>query len=228
MIEIKKIESGFQVHFPFSLKDSFRATFKTAKWNADERRWEVGTRSEARLRQWAEQAQEAAEAIVAGDDAAMAEEELVALRERIEATRSRKESAEAYLAKLKATRMLIQEASEALASVAKTFEAVQEVVESEQCQIEALLKSVVDLGQIRREAATMAANMVPADRGKKSKFEDARAVVKSARDRLRDAGLVCSAISRLASSNVNRPDRDHPKDIAESEWFNISKVEKDY
>lgn len=164
---------------------------------------------------------------MAGDDAAMAEEELAALRERIEATRSRKESAESYLAKLKATRRLIQEASEALANVSKDFEAVQERGKSERCEIEALLKGVVDLGQLRREAATMAANMVPADSMKKSKFEDARAVVKSARDRLRDAGFVCSAISKLATANVNRPDRDHPKDISENEWFNIWKVEKE-
>ena len=69
MIEIKKKGNGFAIKFPFALKDAFRASFKSAKWNPDEKQWEVGTDGEARLRQWAEAAREAAEDIAAGDEA---------------------------------------------------------------------------------------------------------------------------------------------------------------
>jgi hypothetical protein len=44
-IEIIKLENGWAVKFPYDLKDDFRRLFKSAKWNSEQKRWELGKNS---------------------------------------------------------------------------------------------------------------------------------------------------------------------------------------
>ena len=54
-IGIEELEGGrLGVSFPFDLKDSFKNTFPSAKWNPVDKQWTVGKRVRKRLDQWVE------------------------------------------------------------------------------------------------------------------------------------------------------------------------------
>lgn len=134
LINISKIENGFAIKFPFDLKDNFRSNFKSAKWNAAEKQWEVGSRSGKKLD--------------------------------------------------------------------------------------------ISIEEAKRLGAVMSRVHKNVDRVSKEKFEDARLQVREMRNALRLAGLRCYAIDFIASANVNRPDRDGPAFLKESDWLKISKYEE--
>lgn len=54
LIVVNTAGGKWGVKFAFELKDSFKETFPSARWNQDERQWEVGTRSKQRLDDWLE------------------------------------------------------------------------------------------------------------------------------------------------------------------------------
>ena len=43
-MNIIELANGYAIKIPYLLKDEFKACFKSAKWNKDEKQWEVGAR----------------------------------------------------------------------------------------------------------------------------------------------------------------------------------------
>lgn len=79
-ITITPISKGFSINFPKSLNSEFRSVFPSSVFNPDTRQWEVGTRSGARLKQWASVAEAAAKAASDIDDLDLTEAELREVR----------------------------------------------------------------------------------------------------------------------------------------------------
>ncbi len=227
-MEIIKTATGFAIRFPFPLKDAFRAAFPAAKWNADEKRWEVGPRSGKRLEQWAAEAQEATADILAREEVEMNAVELAQVRAAIAQARRGAKSAEASAIKLAEIRAQLIEVNAELAAAqgelaaAKSKADVESAkVEQEKAAILGRLGATINMTAVKDAERIMAMNMNSADRRKKDIFETARATVKAERNKLRDAGFECVALEILATANVNRPDRDHPKFIKESDWYAV-------
>lgn len=223
-MEIRKIETGFAIKFPFALKDAFRATFPSAKWDALTKEWTVGPRSGKRLEAWAAEAQQAAADIAAREEAELAQAELTQIRADIEAARQQARTAAEYRAELQATRAALEAAQAELAQANAQAAAAKAETRKEQDQIVALLKTHIDLPSITAAKKEMEQNMAPGDRVKKQRFEEAREVIKAERDKLAAAGLRLQALSELASANINRPDRDHPSNIRPRAWFEVSRI----
>lgn len=223
-MQIRKTETGFAIQFPFALKDAFRAAFPSAKWDALSKEWTVGPRSGKRLEAWAAEAQQAADDIAAREEAELAQAELVKVRADIEAARQQARTAAEYRAELQATRAALEAAQAELAQANAQAATAKAETRKEQDQIVALLKTHIDLPAISAAKKAMEQNMVPGDRIKKQRFEEAREVIKAERDKLAAAGLRLQALSELASSNINRPDRDHPSNIRPRAWFEVSRI----
>lgn len=224
-MQIIKTTAGFAIKLPYALKDTFRAAFPSAKWNATEKQWEVGSRSGKRLEQFIAEAGSTAEALQVNEETLMSDSELQNIRLSLNSVKSQLKAIEEIRAEAKAAADLLAAAKAELASTTAEVAAANAALVEEKAQVEALLAGVVDMPAIRKAAAIMSANMVPADRNKKAAFEAAREEVKVQRDRLAAAGFRCSAIGQLAGANVNRPDRDHPKFIAAADWLAVRKIE---
>lgn len=223
-MEIRKTETGFSIKFPFALKDAFRAAFPSAKWDSISKEWTVGPRSGKRLQAWADEAAQAAADIVAREEAELAQAELDQVRAAIEAARKQARTAAEYKIELAATRAALEAAQDELAQANADVAAARAETRKEQDQIVALLKTHIDLNAIANARKIMEQNMVPGDRIKKEKFEEARQTIKAERDKLAAAGLRLQALSELASANINRPDRDHPSGIRPRAWFEVSRI----
>lgn len=226
-MNIIKTETGLAIKFPFALKDEFRAAFPSAKWNAADKQWEVGPRSETRLRQWAALAAPVVEEIEASDEVELAGAALARVENALARARSGKASADESRAQLEKINAMLAAAEAQLDEAIDQAAAAEKALETEKSALTAKLAAVVDLDLIKKQARVMSNNMVPADRQKKDRFEEARAIVKGEREKLKAAGFACAAINKLSGANVNRPDRDHPKNVLDSDWFDVWEVEQE-
>lgn len=231
LITISKIENGFAIKFPFELKDNFRSNFKSAKWNASAKKWEVGSRSGKKLEEWAQTAQASlptAEQEAEFEERAMLEKELEALNEaalRIANELARKtrelKDVEILKAEIAESKALLDSKTEALATAEKAVEDAKLEAEIEADKIYSALNEVISIEEAKRLGAAMSRVHKNVDRVSKEKFEDARIEVREMRDLLRLAGLRCYAIDFIASSNFNRSDRDNPDFLSEKDWLNV-------
>lgn len=227
-MKIIAIPTGFAIQFPFALKDAFRTTFPNAKWNATAKQWEVGPRSGKRLEQWVEASTSAAQAVEELDQQLLHANELEQLRNELSKIERETREAIAQREQVIASRNTIANvAAEIEAAKDKLNEARRALIDAkaseaaEKGRINALLEGVIDMAAIRHDAGTMARNMIPSNRQAKEKFESARMSIREQRDLLVEAGWRCSAIEKLATANVNRPDRDHPKHVLDEDWYSL-------
>ncbi|NVZ11670.1 hypothetical protein HW932_20705 [Allochromatium humboldtianum] len=224
-VEILPLSKGYGVRFPFALKEAFRVAFPSAKWNRDDRHWEVGVRSKKRLEAWIEAVKETAEALAIKEELDFVPEELEKIRFQLEAVEREIGTAQALRERLGESRALLEAARAPLIEAKARQEAQAAALIQEKADVNALLMSLIDLHAVKKAVDVMASNMVPADRGRKERFEAARAVVSLARDQLHEAGFALVAIDKIASANVNRPDRDHPyRHVLESDWYALRRV----
>ncbi len=222
-VKIEKISNGFACYFPFELKDSFKATFKSAHWNASARRWEVGSRSGKRLEQWAELAEPAAKEFEADEAAELSAQELAEIETEIAKFRISR-------AELQQTKVSYEKTIEALsAAKAELAKAKQvlltEVQEAKQKGAEAreLMTNICDIGKIELAREALIKHHGSIGSNARYAFKDAQAVVKDQIDKLAAAGFKSRGLNTLYWANFNRPDRDRVK-ITNAELYDITKI----
>jgi DNA repair exonuclease SbcCD ATPase subunit len=231
-ITVSKLATGgYGVVFPIVLKDNFKAHFKSARWNRDCRRWEVGVRSKAKLDQWIDEVQGSGviEAAEAAEAAEMAEDDLRELRRQIAALKDQAEERTARLAKLRETKegreKLLAELATAKAELERASAEVQaeaDKVKAREAEIDEILSTVIDMNDMRQAAGEMA-RAIGSDR---AVFNRAMRRVDAAREDLAKAGYELTALEILSSANYNRPDRDDPKRMSDEAWYRLSRIEE--
>lgn len=225
-VKVEKTAGGYAVSWkqPY-LNESFKSTFKSATFNPSTKCWEVGPRSGKRLEQWKVEAELAVEAATLQDELELDTLELYKLKSSLAALRKDTKTLEELRDAARAAHAALVSMQPALVEARAALEAVKMDAATAKQDAEKLLWCVIDLSAVREAFAVMASNHTPSDRRKKDKFEEARAIVKDAREQLKRAGLRCPAISVAASANINRPDRDSVTLISEKDWFTIRKIE---
>lgn len=222
-----KIEKGFTVKFPFELKDAFRAVFKSAKWNACEKVWIVGPRSEKRLDQWIAECQATSvdfEAVKEENDALLiSQRELECLKNMLAVVQSRSES-------LKKQNDEMANSAQVLAGLKIELEAAQleleeqtKVTESLQLNLKSQFEKVCDLDVILEAQEDMQRAYNKTGSVHRSRFNEAQRIIGVQRDNLENIGLDSWGMMQLACMSFNRPDRDKPGSISLSDILLISK-----
>lgn len=219
-MEIIRIETGFAIKLPFDLKDSFRATFPSAKWNPSSKQWEVGPRSGKRLRQWAVAAADVAQAIEERDQQELTAAELEQLRsELVELERKVRDTIASRVA-IAQLASEIQAAGEKLNAVRAEVKAAEDAANAEKQRVDGLLAGVIDLPGIKRSTDKMASNMGCVSRSGKAWFAEAKEFVLVQRELLLRAGWRCRAIEKLAAASIDRA-LDSPRYIPASDWYDL-------
>ncbi|MBS3964247.1 MAG: hypothetical protein KGZ80_07095 [Methylomonas sp.] len=225
-----KLEKGFAAKFPFELKDDFRLNFPSAQWNPKQKQWEVGPRTGKRLEQWVNVVKSNySESVEEYESRLLSENELNKLLDKLKTLNKEIDAKTRLLKEVPESRREIEQAlcllegrKQALANLHEEMNIQAESVKSEMNRIKEQLAPVVDIDQMKECAKKMGYSMGLHGQHHKDAFNDARAHIKEAQNRLRSAGLKLEAIDRLVDANKNRPDRDHPKYISEKMWFQLS------
>lgn len=216
-IELVKTGKGAAVQFPFELKAQFRKAFPSAKWNAAQKRWEVGSRSVKRLQQWIDEvnASGVVDEIASRDEADMSERELEDLRGTISSIKSRIAQQRADAANLEDTRAEIAKGKaeldqkrDELADIKSQRDAAAAAVEAERRDVHAIVSDVVDIEEIEGARREMRKMMPIAKAWASTKYGEAEKRLSDIRDRLEAAGIESEAVNRAIGANKNRYDRD--------------------
>jgi hypothetical protein len=234
-IDIEKTSTGFAVKFPYELKDDFRRAFRSAKWNPNEKRWQVGPRSRKRLEQWVEVVRNSGvlEDLEAHESADLAEEEVQRLQSEIlqiqkqldgaakaarraNEARDRALSMKAELAERKAD---LQPFQEARAQAEKERDSARSEVMSE-------VATLADVEEIDRLRAGMKSEWRAQKAVNRQRFEEKQGMLRQIRDDLRAADIESRALNLAVGANYNRPDRDKP-DLDMDLEFNFSDPSED-
>lgn len=224
-IEIIEIEKGYAVKFPFDLKGNFKSVFKSAKWNPDLKRWELGPRSKKRLEQWAQLSAPAAEDIEAAESAELDAKELAELEAEIDTMRAAIYNARKEKATFEAARAKLDNARDELANAKRELEAEKAAREDQYLQAKALIENACDVNAIFDAHMTMKANAEKVGTGPRESFKRAKKQLADQQAKLHAIGFRSVGISALLDANFNRPDRDNPRAVSRADIFNLVEVE---
>ncbi len=215
-ITILNISSGLAVKFPFALKDAFRVAFPSAKWNATHKQWELGSRSKARLEQWAEECKGVLSELQQVEELELKTEELKKIRSVIaDVSRQIAETNHALKETESVTQALEQVAKqlaadrEKLAAVKAELEAANLAKKDALDSVHAALRGVLDLNALEEACREMARWHRQVGSTAKQKFHAAQAELLEMQESLKKAGWRNAGIDFMCDANFNRPERDH-------------------
>ena len=226
-ITTSKISTGFAVKLPFDLKDNFKETFKTAKWNPTEKQWEVGPRSGKRLEEWVKLASPLAEEIQKADEADLTEKEynkirleLTSIREELERERADKENFIVVCEKLK-------KAKDELADLKTKVKQERAEKQLKLEEVKEFMSEAISLDTIRSAHQTMIKHYNKNHNGSRSRtpFDQARTEIREEHEKLQSLGFSSEALAYLQYCNFNRPDRDNPNKIVYDDYFKIKAID---
>jgi hypothetical protein len=226
MIKTEQISEGFAVYFPKELKDNFKAVFKSAKWDFENKRWIVGTRSKTKLEEWVKLTQEVAQEVEARESESLTEIEIRQIQSQIEQIRENieldRKRAQTYLRTINTLEKAKLELEKAKSE--HQIELEQKQKHAQKC-IE-LVSTICDLNEIKAAMNTMKRTHGKIGKAKED-FRDAQSVIKDNLDRLRNKGFDSKGLRQLWEMNFNRPDRDSVDSVEIEHILDISKYEEE-
>lgn len=216
-VSITPISTGFAISFPFGWKNKFRESFPSAKWNPAEKRWEVGPRSGKRLEQWAEVMRPLMDADAAAEQAEFNTVELERLREYAERLRREIEAARGDAAHAAEVAAALQRERENVEALKAELSAAKQEAANLAAQVKEALDGAIDMSAVQDAHREMCRwyGCVGADA--REHWGGAQDVIRAAEAALAALGIASKGISKLARLNLNRPDRDRPNLVFESD-----------
>lgn len=206
-IEVKEIETGYAVKFPFELKDNFKSVFKTAKWNPIAKQWEVGKRFYKKLVEWTEAAQGFDAELEKSKEIEEAEADLFAAKAQIQTLKdtivARRKSAE----QVKALFDELQQARSEIDELKAEVQHEEAEALKTRSQLQKFLDGVIDFKAINDAKAQMV--KLHRSVGNRHLFDEQQNIIRAERDKLRKVGFESLGLNNLCRVNYNRPDRDN-------------------
>lgn len=216
-VVITSLASGFAISFPFSWKNKFRESFPTAKWNPAEKRWEVGPRSGKRLEQWVEVMRPLMDADAAAEQAEFDTVELERLREYAARLRREIEAVRGDAAHAAEVAAALQRERENVEALRAELSAAKQETARLAAQVTEALERAIDLSAVREAHREMCRWYGCVGAQARERWDAAQEVLRAAEATLAGLGIASRGISKLAHLNFNRPDRDRPNLVFESD-----------
>lgn len=233
IVKISAIRSGFAVSFPYELKDDFRKSFPSSKWNALSKCWEVGPRSKRRLDDWASivNASNLHQQLTDLEAAELSQSEqqrlldAIRIAEREVAEKQKNISAEsARIQALLVTLDTLEAKRAELAVVAEELRSAREAAKGAEAAVAKRLEGAIDLDRLQRAAHEMDRWHGQVGYPAHAHFDELKAEFVQAKHALASAGLSCAAINWCAKANFNRRDRDGIAHMPIGAWFDVQAI----
>ena len=216
-VVITPLSTGFAISFPFSWKNKFREAFPSAKWNAAQKQWEVGPRSGKRLEQWAEVMRPLIAADAAAEQAEFDAVELERLREYAARLRREIEAARGDVAHAAEVAAALQREREGVEALKADLADARQEAAALAAQVKEALDGAIDLSAVREAHREMCRWYGCVGAQARERWDAAQEVLRAAEATLAGLGIASRGISKLAHLNFNRPDRDRPNLVFESD-----------
>ena len=213
------VRDGRNISFPFELKDSFRNTFRSAKWNSQYREWRVAKGAEDRLADWVREIENSGvlQDMETAETARLSELEIQSLSAEIRQLKAKIASGQASVQsadhKTEQARKLRAEISELGDRFCTQQKARTEALErkaSEMAKIMEILGTVADVDKIESLLRGMRNDWGLLKAVNRRRFEEKQEQIEEIRADLESAGIRSEALDLAVGVNFNRRDRDEP------------------
>lgn len=227
-IDVTRTDDALRARFPIELNGSFRAQFKTARWNPAARAWEIKNhpRNDAKLQSWIKEVEESnvLETLRLAKEIEREDLDLSRLRSELGQLRQQIERARDLAARLAEVKAALAEARPALDAARREAAQAEREAERARRDVRALLEGALDLEAVREAHATMARYCRQVGSPAKERYHAAQATICRERARLAAAGFRSRGLDALAGANFNRPDRDDPGKITPDDLLDASPI----
>lgn len=225
MISYTEISTGFAVKFPKILKDSFKSVFKTAKWNWDACRWEVGPRSKKKLDQWISEAAKIQDDIEELEAEEMDFDTVRSLKFEIESIKSELQAQLQRLSRLKGSQEEIKSLRSELSCIKSELDLAKNECLSTKKISAGILSEFLDFDEIRKHFSIMQGLQGRMTTSNRERFEESQRFFVRTQKVLQRNLISSKGIDIICDVNWNRPDRDKLLDKHFDDIYTISKIE---
>ncbi|TAA41545.1 hypothetical protein [Pseudoxanthomonas winnipegensis] len=201
-----------QVSLPFAFKDSFKATFKTAKWDGVRKTWNIKNSavSANKLDAWIKEVDGSGviDALNAVDEEAIDQKTIEAIQADLIQIRSGLQASSASAEQRQKTLDLLSVLREELAAERKKRDDAQTTAKQQKADIEKALGELVDMPAMRRAYAIMRRTHHTAGANSRTDFNAAQSTLVDFYNMLNKYGFHSETLDKITDANFNRPDRD--------------------
>jgi DNA repair exonuclease SbcCD ATPase subunit len=223
-----KYDSKIQVKVPYSIKDIFKKTFKTAKWNNYMKTWDINdnARNEAKLVKFNEEIKDLLEELDNLEEVELKDKELENLRNEIQSLRNEIEEKKEEKKNLAKINSEIDSAKEEIESLKVELAKAQAEKKEEEKKVEAFVDSLIDTEKLEDISSTIS------DYARKRPFlavhkEELRKELSYAHEAVKilaEAGFKSRNVSRLSNTVLSRLDRDN-FNFSSEDFYDIEKID---
>ncbi len=231
MITYIKNTELLRITVPYDLKDLFKRSFKTAKWNSNYKVWEItnNTRNENKLNQFingtALLASEMETIKAEEQEAEFTENELSDLEKEVTQLRSKINSTRKNIESLKEINESILSARETVKELKEELNSLETERKNEKAKVEEFVDSLIDTNKLGRISSLIAS------KARKSflyatEKDDLRAELAyadEAKEILERAGFESNNLNKLAGTRINRLDRDN-FNLSSEDFYDIQAI----
>ena len=231
MITYIKNTELLRITVPYDLKDLFKRSFKTAKWNSNYKVWEItnNTRNENKLKQFingtALLASEMETIKAEEQEAEFTENELSDLEKEVTQLRSKINSTRKNIESLKEINESILSARETVKELKEELNSLETERKNEKAKVEEFVDSLIDTNKLGRISSLIAS------KARKSflyatEKDDLRAELAyadEAKEILERAGFESNNLNKLAGTRINRLDRDN-FNLSSEDFYDIQAI----
>ena len=201
-----------RVSLPFALKDSFKSTFKTAKWDNFSKTWNIKNSavSTKKLDAWIAEVDGSGviDALNAVDEEEMDQKTIQAIQIELKEIRDSLSNTVSAEKRHKTIDLLAVVRTELNAEREKR-NAAQAQAKDQKSQIEEYLGALVDLGEMRNAYATMRRTHNGVGSNCRTDFNSAQSTLVDFYNMLNKYGFHSKTLDSITDANFNRPERDN-------------------
>lgn len=218
---IKNSDSQILVGIPYDLKDIFKKSFNSAKWNASHKKWSLEEKFENRLISWIKklEKQNILEEIEALNERELSESEISELERDLEQVEKEIERKKLQISDVVVINNKLQLLKSVLEESESELDSLTQELHIEECKkidhmksIEEIISSVTSAGEIERLRDDLKKyyNRQEKTRFKeKGDFHDVQVTLSSIRDNLSKIGIKCDALNLAIGARFNNKRRDY-------------------
>ena len=232
MITYTKYENKLQVKVPYELKDLFKKSFKTSKWNSYMKTWDINdnARNTNKLDLFIQETEQLTNdievAAAAEKESEYSETELKELRSEIASLQKNIKNNKESIIDLRETNKEIKSAKEEIEALKIELAKVNAEEKEERQNVESFVDSLIDTSELENISSTISsyASKSFLRATDKDDLKEIIQYVYKAEEILKNAGFKSRNLSRLSNTNFNRLDRDN-FNFNDEDFYDIVKIE---
>ena len=228
-MKIEQHQNGFAlVNLPFELKDLFKKTFSTAKWDGIQKVWTVGVRSEKKLAQFVNEiqadVQEINEVKEQADNQELLVNELQKIKDELAQLKAEINNQKEKSNELNSVLALLNEVKDEVKELTIEKNEIVKANENTQNEIKNAVNKIIDVKNVENAIMNIKKVFKSVKSADRDIFNQQIKIVLNELNKLEEKGLTNKFLINIVNINWNRKDKFNIYAIDLNDIFKVSKL----